>query len=386
MTAKRTCKPPGQTESQSSNDELPPTPTKQASITVKQNSLRSSVLGRRPSIGPDTFLSPAASGQALLRQDQSCKSSPINIMYKTRLGGNLSAGLATAPRVSFGDCSNSTPPSFTKSCTESQTHMINTPSPLSKKFPKVTVMNSSIADTNQMFELSPVFQPSTSRMKTHAQPRTPADMTFPDPSGLSISPHAKTLNCPVFDSNLANSWARPPETPTSHRDSGQASGMQHQSLTPSNQSFIAHDVDPVLTERFKKAEWYGRGEFSEVYKVYQAAYSVASPSYFATLCSKSPQTPLPDRVWIVKKSKAPNTSSRQRQMKLREAHIMQALGKNDHVVHLVDFWEANHYLYIQTEFCEEGTLEAFLDRTGSKARLDDFRIWKILMELMQVCA
>lgn len=278
-------------------------------------------------------------------------------------------------------------PSFTKPRSQLQSYMIESHCIPCQRYLLKRVINSSKVDTNEGFHFSPVFQPWTSPMTTCGQPRTPADITFPDPSGLSISPHAKVFNCPVFDSNLGSSWAKPPETPTSHRDSDQASGMQQESLTPSNHSFVPHDVDTVLTERFMKAEWYGRGEFSEVYKVYQAAHSVAPPSYFAeTLCSKLPQTSLLDRVWIVKKSKAPYTSSRIRQRKLREAQIMQALGKNEHVLHLVDFWEANHHLYIQTEFCEGGTLEAFLDRTGSKARLDDFRIWKILMELMQVCS
>lgn len=53
-------KSPNQIDSQSSNDDLPPTPTKQAESRPrsKGNSLRSSLLGRRSSIGLDTFLPP----------------------------------------------------------------------------------------------------------------------------------------------------------------------------------------------------------------------------------------------------------------------------------------------------------------------------------------
>jgi mitosis inhibitor protein kinase SWE1 len=47
----------------------------------------------------------------------------------------------------------------------------------------------------------------------------------------------------------------------------------------------------------------------------------------------------------------------------------------------MDSWENNGHLYIQTEFCEEGSLDGFLAQAGLKARLDDFRIWKILLEL-----
>ena len=49
-----------QAESQSSADELPPTPTKPntAITNSRQNSLRSNLLGRRPSIGLSAFVPP----------------------------------------------------------------------------------------------------------------------------------------------------------------------------------------------------------------------------------------------------------------------------------------------------------------------------------------
>ncbi|KAI7530257.1 kinase-like protein [Hortaea werneckii] len=55
----------------------------------------------------------------------------------------------------------------------------------------------------------------------------------------------------------------------------------------------------------------------------------------------------------------------------------------EHIVELVDDWESKNHLYIQTEFCENGNLKDFLFNTGFKGRLDDFRIWKILVELSQ---
>jgi mitosis inhibitor protein kinase SWE1 len=73
-------------------------------------------------------------------------------------------------------------------------------------------------------------------------------------------------------------------------------------------------------------------------------------------------------------------------MKIHEVDVLKALGHSDHVVAFVDSWEENRHLYIQTEFCEEGTLDVFLAHVGLKARLDDFRIWKILLELAQVSA
>jgi mitosis inhibitor protein kinase SWE1 len=64
--------------------------------------------------------------------------------------------------------------------------------------------------------------------------------------------------------------------------------------------------------------------------------------------------------------------------------ILKALGQSDHIVQLVDSWEEKNHLYMQTEFCEEGSLDLFLAQVGRKARLDDFRIWKILLELSLV--
>lgn len=62
--------PNAQAESQSSNDELPPTPTKKASDTPsqKQNSLRSTLLGRRPTLSASTFVPPDDAEQKLTLQ------------------------------------------------------------------------------------------------------------------------------------------------------------------------------------------------------------------------------------------------------------------------------------------------------------------------------
>lgn len=175
--------------------------------------------------------------------------------------------------------------------------------------------------------------------------------------------------------------SRPPETPT-HRDG--SNNMANLLMTPSNHG-TAHDVDPILLAKFIKVEPYGKGEFSEVYKVYGTFATTSPPSYFNTsFGSKASQTIQPDKVWVVKKSKVPYASIKARERKIREVSIMKSIGKSDHVVHLVDSWEARYHLYIQTEFCEEGDLEAFLARTGNKGRLDDFRIWKIMIELCSV--
>ena len=98
----------------------------------------------------------------------------------------------------------------------------------------------------------------------------------------------------------------------------------------------------------------------------------------------SSRASLPERVWAVKKSRYPYAGARDRQRKIQEVDVLKNLGHNDHILGFVDSWEESNHLYIQTEFCEEGTLDVFLAQAGLKARLDDFRIWKILLELSLV--
>ena len=142
------------------------------------------------------------------------------------------------------------------------------------------------------------------------------------------------------------------------------------------------DVDQSISSKFDKAELVGTGEFSQVYRVsekpqpspFNKSFSVNRPSS---------RNSLPGKVWAVKKSRHPYSGPKDRARKVHEVDVLKALGHNDHIVGFVDSWEDRGHLYIQTEFCEEGTLDAFLMQAGVRARLDDFRIWKILLELTQ---
>lgn len=147
--------------------------------------------------------------------------------------------------------------------------------------------------------------------------------------------------------------------------------------------FDAPDVDPSLTSRFAKVELVGTGEFSQVYCV---ARPRDSSSSIFSLPSSEPKSPsaLPNTVWAVKKSKQPYLGLKDRERRIREVDVLKALTNSDHTIAFMNSWEDNGRLYIQTEFCEEGSLDAFLAQVGLKARLDDFRIWKILLELTLV--
>ncbi|KAJ9664854.1 mitosis inhibitor protein kinase swe1 [Coniosporium apollinis] len=251
--------PSGHMDSQSSADELPPTPTKNAgegkrSGRSKENSLRSSLFGRRTSLGPDTFAPPAA---------------------------------------------------------------VDVPSPqLNRK-----------SQGNRRGSLP-------------------------------------------FNSSTASF---PPATPTGNRDSIFLFGNSQSGIAPI--AVTQNDVDTTLTSRFSTVALLGVGEFSQVYRVEKSPEQSMSDSSQSSLSIGN--------VWAVKKTKRPFTGQRDRERKLREVHILEALRGHDHVINFTDSWESKGHLYIQTEFCENGNLKDFLTQAGFKARLDDFRIWKILLELSQ---
>ncbi|RDL37474.1 Protein kinase-like (PK-like) [Venustampulla echinocandica] len=218
-------------------------------------------------------------------------------------------------------------------------------------------------------------------------PSTPKDSLLPpDPSGLSIS---NPKNGQIQKSARASSASMfPPATPTTGRESFLPICDRRLSMTPLGNLSTATEMDKSLASRFEKAELIGTGEFSHVYRVTQPAPRILRASqsvYFGASRSpfqgRSPQTPMPERVFAVKKSRQPYQGTRDRERKLQEVSVLKSLGQTDHVVHLIDSWEDNSYLYIQTEFCEEGGLDMFLSQVGRKGRLDDFRIWKIVLEL-----
>lgn len=163
----------------------------------------------------------------------------------------------------------------------------------------------------------------------------------------------------------------PPATPTTPRD--------HSVFFAENKGAIPigltkNDVDEAIGSRFHEVKELdgGEGEFSKVYRVSQPVQGT------------TPNSPAGSQVWVVKKSKKPYTGKGDRERKMREVDILYALRGNEHVLHVNDHWEANSHLYIQTEYCEGGNLRRFLDTVGYSSRLDDFRIWKILLELSQV--
>ena len=365
-------------ESQSSNDDLPPTPTKSTTTTTtttrpqskgKSNSLRSSLFGKRASLGPDTFASPDDEEHTPTdKSDSKCISLFQTPCARIEKMPEPLVDDSPMPFITLTACTSPSP-SFGGSRSLSQEQKSTSPSPLAKRtlrsapllkpgfdmYTKTLVLTAS----NPIDEQEPAEKQS---------PHTPNESWVPpDPSNLSISVERGPTR--IFGSS---NISFPPATPTGPKDNSlnASLGQGHASS-----SYFANDVDTALTARFAHVAALGIGEFSQVYRVEQP---------FAGTPPRSQQTHNPaGHVWAVKKSRRPYAGNKDRQRKMREVQILKDLRGHEHVVELVDDWECKNHLYIQTEFCENGNLKDFLMQAGFKARLDDFRIWKILLELAQ---
>jgi mitosis inhibitor protein kinase SWE1 len=153
------------------------------------------------------------------------------------------------------------------------------------------------------------------------------------------------------------------------------------SITPINGQGPS-DVDMVLNSLFDHVELIGKGEFSQVFKATETSEQKTLGSVSGT--PGTPPTPSQARVFAVKKTRLPFFGAKDRESKLREVNILKSLRGYPHVLQYVESWEKQFHLYIQTEYCEEGSLSEFLGNVGSAGRLDDFRIWKILVEASMV--
>ncbi|KAK0720687.1 hypothetical protein B0H67DRAFT_600112 [Lasiosphaeris hirsuta] len=245
-----------------------------------------------------------------------------------------------------------------------------------KTIPLLTVLNNpttgALANADPTAPASPL---NAADYSDNSSPRTPQDsMAPPDPSRLSISG--------LQDDKTNHS--RPPATPTtSARHMFPAFPDRRLSVTPRN-GHGPKDVDESLVARFDKSEVIGKGEFSKVFRVVKSSLPKSLTATFAATPSRrTPSTPDSGKMYAVKKLRIPFNGNRERESKLREVAILKALSNSDKVVHYMDSWEQNGHLYIQTEYCAEGGLDAFLKSVGQAGRLDDFRIWKILLEVTQ---
>ena len=353
--------PVRQQESQSTDSDFPPTPTKQFEDSTRDLSVSPSP---RHSRGLSV---PITAGH----QFPSSKLSPI--IQSPGYDEDRDSVIAGSPAAAIGLRRNMKKPAVPG---PSYTHgrmlkNLTSPTPLARSALVLSSHNSPVLKRAKRDCVSPV-TPHGDRYDGYS-PRTPQESMFPpDPSGLTISgrgdrPHTRNGLTPVI-----------PATPTGPRE--YFTNFSNRPSLDLNTARTA-TVDNNLISRFEKVELVGTGEFSQVYRVSKPPQSSPYHKIYVANGRSSSRSSMQERVWAVKKSRYSYTGPKDRQRKLNEVEVLKILGRSEHVVGFVDSWENDNHLYIQTEYCEEGTLAAFLSQMGAKARLDDFRIWKILLEL-----
>lgn len=365
--------PLSRANSQSTESDYPPTPTKHITDATSRSSVSPSPHAAALSI------SQGAPGSAFGTRIASSKLSPISASPGC-VDGDSDSVMEESPSASLRPKStlkavSSPGSSFTQGRLSKN---LGFPTPLSRKPLSIQPLQSPALERAKMSSASPV-SPRLDRVD-RMSPHTPLESFFPpDPSGLSISGRAEQPA--TRHEHTPASFV--PATPTAPREY-----FSNFSNRPSLNlaSVEAANVDSSLTSRFEKVDLIGSGEFSQVYRVSQPPeVSPYHKIYSVSTSRPSSRGSVPEKVWAVKRSRYPYTGARDRQRKIHEVDVLKALGHSDHIVTFVDSWEEQGHLYIQTEFCEEGTLDVFLAQVGLKARLDDFRIWKILLEVSMVC-
>lgn len=204
-------------------------------------------------------------------------------------------------------------------------------------------------------------------------PRTPRDPMAPlDASRLSISGPQ--------DDKPEVSWT--PATPTTQAGRMLTLRSGGSSATPQN-GHGPREIEESLASRFDLAEPISKGEFGTVYKVTKSSVpKTLMWSFTATPSRRSPAS-ASTQVYAVKKQDFP-LGRKAREAKLREVEVLKALSHSDKVIEFIDSWVQSNSLYIQTEYCSEGSLDRFLAVVGNAGKLDDFRIWKIFLESLEV--
>ena len=357
--------------SQSTDSDYPPTPTKNFPEAPNRNSVSPSP--HHSGLSANQVVHNSAYGARFT----SSKFTPI-VASPGCVDGDSDGVMEDSPSANLRPKSTLSVVSMpNSSCTNGRVSKNLAFPPLSRKALTIPALHSPALERAKKSSTSPV-SPRLDRFD-RASPHTPLEGFFPpDPSGLSISGRA--------------------ERPTTRHDSGKGpiipatpTGPREYFANFSNRPGLnlatadASNVDSSLTSRFEKVDLIGSGEFSQVYRVSQPPeVSPYHKIYSISTSRPSSRSSLPEKVWAVKRSRYPYTGARDRQRKIHEVDVLKALGHSDHIVTFVDSWEEQGHLYIQTEFCEEGTLDVFLAQVGLKARLDDFRIWKILLELSLV--
>ncbi|KAI5807454.1 hypothetical protein DFH27DRAFT_478924 [Peziza echinospora] len=169
----------------------------------------------------------------------------------------------------------------------------------------------------------------------------------------------------------------------------------HNLLLDSTPNALSMSPHMTLSSKFSDVELIGNGEFSKVYSAVETTpqrlfdtfddnsqnTQLASPRVSSPFGGSSPELVRNPRRYAIKKSKTRFGGAKDRDRRMEEVRVLRELGRHNHVLEFFDYWEEDKFLFIRTEFCEKGSLSGYLDEHGTRGRLDEFRVWKVLIEV-----
>lgn len=141
-----------------------------------------------------------------------------------------------------------------------------------------------------------------------------------------------------------------------------------------------HDsgLDSHLIDKFGNCSLIGNGEFSKVYSVDYKGIKYAVKKSKDIISGPKKRHRLWEEVELLKQVSTLEINTNEN---LSE-HSSAEHG-DQYVITFISAWEHNSQLYIMTDYCENGTLDSFLIlQNESRSKLDEWRIWKILVEIM----
>lgn len=144
-------------------------------------------------------------------------------------------------------------------------------------------------------------------------------------------------------------------------------------MTPVHQFDISSHYDELLVTKFGKVQSAAVGEFSVVFIVTQGKSKFAVKRTKRAICSRIEAQRRREEIDILR--------SLSLSMELTTPDSAdERVSTVPHIVQFVDEWVSNGFGYIRTEFCENGDLSRFLAAQGRVSRLEEWRVWKILLE------
>ncbi|EDO18541.1 hypothetical protein Kpol_2001p46 [Vanderwaltozyma polyspora DSM 70294] len=178
-------------------------------------------------------------------------------------------------------------------------------------------------------------------------------------------------NSNSYTNNNHTTPTRPKSTPESRR-SGQLYSEESGNPSPvRTRRFInaklSSNPDAHLFDRFTNVNVIGNGQFS---KVYQVTFEQTDKKYAV-------------------KSLQPNKYNSFKRI-LQEIKILSEISEKpvdedgkEYIIDFISSWKYQSCFYVMTNYCENGNLDKFLQEQviAKNTRLDDWRIWKIIVEL-----